>query len=89
MTKNSFAAINDQPFPLPRYFCICHLSSLASGAQTILWMAQKFSGKKGRSSVVQNVAARDGFVGSAEPVALGSSPAAQYEEVEVAGYEWL
>jgi len=81
MTNNSFAAINDQPFPLPRYFGISHLSSLASGAQTILWMAQKFSGKKGHSSAVQNMAARDGFVGSAEPVALGSSPAALDEEV--------
>ena len=58
MTKNSFAAINDQPFPLPHHFGISHLSSLASGAQTILWMAQKFSGKKGRSSAVQNMAAR-------------------------------
>jgi len=38
---------------------------------------------------VQNMAARDGFVGSAERVALGSSPAAQDEEVEVAGCEWL
>jgi hypothetical protein len=75
MITNSFAAINDQPFPLPRYFGIGHLSSLASGAQTILWMAQKFSGRKGRSSAVRSVAARDGFVGSAEPVALGSSPA--------------
>ena len=89
MTKNSFAAINDQPLPLPRYFGICHFSSLASGAQTILWMAQKFSGKEGRSSGVQNMAARDGCVGCAEPVALGSSPAALGEEVEVAGCEWL
>jgi len=89
MTKNSFAAINDQPFPLPRYFGIGHLSSFASGAQTILWAAQKFSGKKGRNSAVQNMAARDGFVGSAEPVALDSSPAAQYGEVEVACCEWL
>jgi hypothetical protein len=48
MTENSFAAIHDQPFPLPRYFGIGSLSSLASGAQTMLWMAQKLSVKIGR-----------------------------------------
>jgi hypothetical protein len=83
------ASINDQPFPLPLYFGIGHLSILASRALTILWMAKKFLGKRGRSSALQNVAAGDGFVGSAEPVALGISPAVQDEEVEVAGCEWL
>jgi len=62
ITKNPFATINDQPFPLPRYFGIGHLSVLASGVQIMLWVAA---------------------------VALGSSPAAQDEEVEVAGCEWL